>query len=55
MLVCKLTQVLVCQHCLLSATTDDSGSTSKNVFVICFLCKQQKFDPENGQKQAKIF
>ena len=43
----KLPQVLVCQKCLLSATTDDNGCTATNVFVLCYECKQHLFQDTN--------
>ena len=53
MLCCKKTQVLVCQKCLLSATTDDNGCIGKTVYVICYICRQQKFDTINNRKRRR--
>ena len=53
MLCCKNMQVLVCQKCLLSATTDNNGCTTKKVFVICYICRQQQFDGVNDRKRRR--
>ena len=53
MLSSKKNLILVCQNCLLSATTDDDGCTAKEVFVICDECRQQQFDVVNTRKRRR--